>query len=83
MDKQFKLLGVFSVIFRILAIGFLFLMAVMVVAIIIAPHSKEDPSVWQLVSNTILQMSITSLVLYSIGEIIQILRVIKEQTRKP
>ena len=84
MEKRFKLLGAFSVTFKVLSVGVLLLLGVALVKIAKSPPPKDIPEGTLLVTvlNTILSLSIISMLFYSVGEMIRILRAIEEQTRK-
>ena len=78
MEKRFKLLGFFSILFKIFAVGVLVLLSVMLVRVVIGPRPDGV-----IISNAVISLSVTSLIFYALGEVIRILRVIEEQTRKP
>ncbi len=81
MEKRFRLLKVFSVTFKVLSLLMLALMVVGLVGIAVGEKPQGIPLA-QVVTNMIVAMLVTSLMFYSLGEIIRVLLAIEEQTRK-
>lgn len=81
MENRFRLLKVFSATFKVLAIVMLVLMVVGIVGIVTGEKPQGVPIV-QVVTNMMVGLVVTSLMFYSLGEIIRVLLKIEEQTRK-
>lgn len=81
MENSFKLLKVFSVIFKILAWLVLVMIAVGVTGVILTkdPEANTAP----VLLNMAFSGLVGFLVMYSLGEIIRILLAIESNTRKP
>ena len=80
MGNPFKLLRIFSVVFRVLAWLVLVLIAVGVTGVIVSkdPEANTPP----VLLNMVFSGLVGFLVLYSLGEIIRLLLVIESNTRK-
>lgn len=81
MENRFRLLKIFSAAFKVLAIAMLALMVVGLVGIVVGEKPPGVP-IAQVATNMVVGLMVTSLMFYSLGEIIRVLLKIEEQTRK-
>lgn len=81
MENRFRLLRIFSTAFKVLAIAMLALMVVGLVGIAVGEKPPGVP-IAQVATNMVVGLMVTSLMFYSLGEIIRVLLKIEEQTRK-
>ena len=81
MGNSFKLLRIFSVVFKILAWLVLVLIGVGVTGVILSkdPNANTPP----VLLNMVFSGLVGFLVMYSMGEIIRVLLLIESNTRKP
>ena len=80
--ENFKLLRIFSITFKVLSFAIIVLMGAGLVGIFMARKEPEAGPVVPMALNMIFSGFIAFLVFYTLGEIIRILFVIEEQTRK-
>jgi len=81
MEKRFKVLRVFSIVFKVIAALCVVFLGVGLAGVA-AGGKPENVPVVQVVVNVIAYFSILFLTFYSLGEIIRVLLAIEEQTRK-
>ncbi len=81
MGNSFKLLRIFSVVFKVLAWLVLVLIAVGVVGVVLSkdPDANTPP----VLLNMLFSGLVGFLVMYTLGEIIRLLLVVESNTRKP
>ena len=82
MEKRFRLLGIFSILFKVVACATVLTMVIGLVGLFVGGKTQEVPLL-PLALNMVVQLLVTALIFYALGEIIRILLVIEEQTRKP
>ena len=82
MEKRFRLLIVFSILFKIIACATVLTMVIGLVGLFVGGKTQEVPLL-PLALNMVVQLLVTALIFYALGEVIRILLVIEEQTRKP
>lgn len=82
MENRFKVLRVFSVIFKVTAFLSLVFLGIGVAGVA-AGGMPEGVARGQVVLNMLISFSVSFLVLYSFGEIIRLLLIVEEQTRRP
>lgn len=80
MGNSFKLLRIFSVVFKVLAWVVLILIAIGVVGVVMSknPQTLNPP----VILNMVFSGLVGFLVMYTLGEIIRLLLVIESNTRK-
>lgn len=81
MGNSFKLLRIFSVVFKVLAWLVLVLIAVGITGVVLSkdPQATTPP----VILNMVFSGLVGFLVMYSLGEIIRVLLLIESNTRKP
>ena len=80
MDKKFKLLRTFSVVFKILAWATLVIGLVGTVGVLVAGGTPETPKAMSVV--ILIVGALYFVIFYTVGEVIKVLLAIEEQTRK-
>ena len=81
MEDRFKILKVLSTVLKVTAWGILLVLAIGLVGLFVGAKAQELPAA-QIAVNMVIGSILTFLVLYAVSEIIRILLVIEEQTRR-
>ena len=83
MENRFRVLKVFSVVFKVLSFATLVVMGIGIVGVVMGRKSlPPNVSPVQIIMSQLIGLSVSSLICYTFGEISRILRVIEERTRK-
>ncbi len=80
MSNSFKLLRIFSVVFKVFAWLVLVMIAVALVGVVMSKDPDANPP--PVYINMIMTAAVGFLALYSVGEIIRVLLLIESNTRK-
>ena len=83
MEKRFRLLGILSMLFKILSFVVIALFGIVCIRVATGGIHPQQGRALSFLLNTSFRFLISATILYALGEVIRILRVIEEQTRKP
>lgn len=82
MEKRFKVLRIFSVIFKMIAAICIVFLGIGLAGVVTGARPENVPLA-QVILNVTISFLVSFLTFYSLGEIIRLLLVIEEQTRRP
>jgi hypothetical protein len=80
MEKKFKLLRTFGVVFKVLAWAALVIGAIGTVGVLVTGGTPETPRAMSIV--ILIVGALYFVIFYTIGEVVKLLLAIEEQTRK-
>ena len=81
MEKKFKLLRTFGVVFKVLAWAALVIGAIGTVGVLVTGGTPEAPRAMSIV--ILIVGALYFVIFWTVGEVVKLLLAIEEQTRKP